>query len=313
MNPSGPMSYRPTSVDCLTDLPDQGKSLIMAQNQATLQTIIGVSAGGGGGVGPAGPQGPTGPQGDIGPQGPQGLQGSQGSQGIQGIPGSDGAAGTPGADGAQGLQGPQGLQGNPGANGSDGAQGLQGIQGVPGNDGAPGAPGADGAQGLQGNQGIQGIQGIQGPQGPAGSATNVLSARVTADRTTTSASFADITDAAIAIGISETWSFEAYLTVGCNNTGGGQWTVTVPSGATLRVMLQGNTTSATAWTSIAITTSGANTVTMCAANAQGRQCLIRGVVVNSTTAGNIQIRHRAITAGQTVTTNANSYITGRKH
>ena len=304
MNPSGPMSYRPTSVDCLVDLPDQGKSLLMAPNQTTLQTIIGVSAGGGGGVGPQGPAGPE------GPQGTQGTQGLQGSQGVQGIPGADGTAGTPGADGAQGLQGPQGLQGNPGANGSDGAQGLQGIQGVPGNDGAPGA---EGAQGLQGNQGIQGIQGIQGPQGPAGSATNVLSARVTADRTTTSASFADITDAAIAIGASETWSFEAYLTVGCNNTGGGQWTVTVPTGATLRVMLQGNTTAATSWTGIAITTSGANTVTMCAATAQGRQCLIRGVVVNSTTAGNIQIRHRAITAGQTITTNANSYITGRKH
>ena len=304
------MSYRPTSIECLVDLPDQGKSLIMAKDQATLQNIVGAT---GGGVGPAGPQGPQGQQGIQGPAGPAGAdgaagaagsQGPQGTQGIQGIPGADGAAGAQGLQGDAGPQGPQGLQG---------LQGLQGVQGLPGADGADGAQGLPGADGAQGAQGPQGIQGIQGIQGPAGSATNVLSARITADRTTTSASFANITDAAIAIGASETWSFEAYLTVGCNNTGGGQWTVTVPAGATLRVMLQGNTTSATAWTSIAITTSGANTVTMCAANAQGRQCLIRGVVVNSTTAGSIQIQHRAITAGQTITTNANSYITGRKH
>ena len=288
--------YRPTCLDAIVDLPLLGKSLLLAKNGADIQAIIGATGGtGSGATGPQGPAGPEGPQGLQGIQGPVGADGAQGLQGIQGVPGNDGA---PGLQGPQGLPGTDGVQGLPGA---DGAQGPQGVQGLPGNDGAAGA------------QGPQGIQGIQGIQGPAGSADNVRSARITADRTTTSATFVDITDAAIAIGASETWSFEAALTVGCNNTGGGQWTVTVPTGATLRAMLQGNTTAATSWTGIAITTSGTNTVTMCAATAQGRLCFIRGTVVNSTTAGNIQLRHRAITAGQTITTNANGYITGRKH
>lgn len=214
--------------------------------------------------------------------------------------------------------GPQGPEGPPGPTGADGAVGPQGPQGVPGNDGAQGPQGPEGPQGIQGLQGDTGPAGADGAQGPQGiqgepGPNNVVSARVTADRTTTSASFVNITDAAIAIGASETWSFEAHLSVGCNNTGGGQWTVTVPAGAAVRFQVYGNVASATAFTGITVTTSGANTVTLCTANAQGRLCKISGVVVNSTNAGSIQLQHRAITAGQTVTTNANSYMTGRKH
>lgn len=146
-----------------------------------------------------------------------------------------------------------------------------------------------------------------------GAASGIASARLTQDRNTTSSTFSNVTDLAIAIGASETWSFEAALTCGCNNTGGSQYTVTVPSGATLRLMVQGNTTAATAWTGVSITTSGANTVTVCTANAQGRLVLLSGVVVNSTSAGNIQVQFRSITGTQTTTVNANSYITGRKH
>lgn len=111
----------------------------------------------------------------------------------------------------------------------------------------------------------------------------------------------------------ETWSFEAYLTCGCNNTGGSQYTVTVPTGSTLRVMVQGNTTAVTSWTGISITTSGANTVAVCNANAQGRQVYLRGSVVTAATPGNVQVRFRSITSGQTTTCNSGSYITGRKH
>src|SRR3990167_8943717 len=161
MNPSGPMSYRPTSVDCLVDLPAQGRSLIMARDQAALKSIVGVSASGGGGE--AGPQGPQGPDGPTGPQGPQGDQGIQGIQGIQGVPGNDGAAGANGAAGDQGIQGIQGIQGVPGDPGAPGDQGIQGIQGI------QGVPGNDGATGPQGDQGIQGIQGIQGEPGSGGS------------------------------------------------------------------------------------------------------------------------------------------------
>lgn len=135
-------------------------------------------------------------------------------------------------------------------------------------------------------------------------------ARLTADRTTTSATFGDVTDLAIPIGAGQTWCFDAVLTVGCNNTGGSQYTVTVPAGATLRLMVSGNTSSATAWTGISITTSGSNTVTICTANAQGRLAYLNGTVVNGGNAGNIQVRFRSVTAAQTSTCSANSYIRG---
>ena len=130
-NGQGTMTYRPTSLEAIVDLPLRGKSLLLAKNAVEARAVLEISAGGGG---------------EVGPQGPQG---------IQGIPGNDGATGPAGADGAQGIQGV------PGNDGATGSQGIQGIQGVPGN---------DGATGPQGDQGIQGIQGIQGPQGDPGPA-----------------------------------------------------------------------------------------------------------------------------------------------
>lgn len=147
----------------------------------------------------------------------------------------------------------------------------------------------------------------------SGGGAVIRSARLTAQRTTTANTFANVTDLSISIGASETWSFEAALTCGCNNTGGGQFTVTVPSGATLRLMVQGNTSSATAWTGASITASDGNTVNMVTANAQNRLAFLSGTVVNGANAGAIQVRFRAVTSGQTVTVDAGSYITGRKH
>lgn len=147
----------------------------------------------------------------------------------------------------------------------------------------------------------------------SGGGAVIRSARLTAQRTTTANTFSDVTDLSVSIGAGETWSFEAALTCGCNNTGGGQFTVTVPSGATLRLMVQGNTSSATAWTGASITASGGNTVNMVTANAQNRLAFLSGTVVNGANAGAIQVRFRAVTSGQTVTVDAGSYITGRKH
>lgn len=123
----------------------------------------------------------------------------------------------------------------------------------------------------------------------------------------------NVTDLAISIGASETWSFEASLCAGCNNTGGSQFSVTVPAGATLRVKIEGNTNAATAWTGAAITASDAAGPTLLNVNAQGRFVDLRGVVVNGVNAGAIQVRFKSVTNGQTTTVNANSYITGRKH
>ena len=139
------------------------------------------------------------------------------------------------------------------------------------------------------------------------------SARVGADRTTTVITLADVVGLLIPMLANETWSFEAHLTGGCSSTGGSQHSLTVPVGATVRASVFGNAATATAFNSGVITASDGAGPTLWNANAQGRIAVIRGLVVNGANAGNIQIRFKSVTATQTTTVNANSYITGRKH
>lgn len=139
------------------------------------------------------------------------------------------------------------------------------------------------------------------------------SARLTANRTTTSTAMANITDLAIAMAASETWSFECELHAGCNNTGGSQFSVSVPAGATVKVRAFGNTNAATAWTSGQISASDGASPTLLNVSAQGRCVRLSGLIVNGANAGNIQARFKSVTSGQTTTVEANSYMTGRKH
>jgi hypothetical protein len=204
-----------------------------------------------------------------------------------------GPAGPIGLQGAQGSAGPQGVQGVPGNDGAQGQQGIQGIQGPQGN------PGADGAQGPQGNPGAPGPN-------------NLLLARTTADRTTTATAMANVTDLSIAIAANERIHFDAWLSAGCSGTGGSQFSVTVPAGATMRTLARGNTNAATAFTEGAITASDGASPTMLNVNAQGRLVELHGVVVNGGTAGAIQVRFKSVTNGQTTTVNANSSLRGMR-
>lgn len=226
--------------------------------------------------------------------------------GAEGPAGPEGPQGPPGADGATGPQGPAGAAGPAGPQGATGAQGPQG------NTGAQGPQGNAGAQGPQGNQGAQGIQGIQGVQGPAGPNNNVQ-ARLTADRTTTSTTLANVTDMALAIAANETIEFVAHLFCRCNNTGGSQYSVTVPSGATVRASIVGRGATATAINSGEITASGGAGPTVNNANLAAGWCRIMGTVRNGATPGSIQVQHKSVTSGQTTTTFADSTISGRKH
>lgn len=217
-----------------------------------------------------------------------------------GAPGPKGDKGDPGDRGETGLTGPAG------ANGSAGAEGPAGVAGP------AGSAGSTGPQGPQGIQGVSGAQGPQGDQGPAGP-NNVVSARVTADRTTNVIALANVTDLAIPMLAGETWSFDAYLVAGCSGTGGAQFSVSVPAAATVRVRAFGNGASATAFNSGVITVSDGVGPTVLNANAQGRFVELHGCVTNGANAGSIQIRFKSVTAGQVTTVNPHSYITARKH
>lgn len=220
--------------------------------------------------------------------------------GPKGDPGEPGPMGEPGPAGPAGATGPAGPQGSPGAQGPQGAAGLQG------------ATGAQGPIGNTGPQGIQGQPGAQGAQGPAGP-NNVVSARVTADRTTNVTGLANVADLAIPMLAGETWSFDAHLVAGCSGTGGSQFTVSVPAAATVRAMVFGNAASSTAFNSGVVTASDGVGPTVLNANAQGRFVELHGCVTNGANAGSIQIRFKSVTNGQVTTVNPHSYITARKH
>ena len=103
------------------------------------------------------------------------------------------------------------------------------------------------------------------------------------------------------------------MSAGCNNTGGAQFSVTIPALASVRATAAGNTNSATAQTVGTIGASDAVSPTMLNISAQNRRVELHGCVVNGANAGNIQVRFKSVTNGQTTTVSANSYITARKH
>lgn len=118
--------------------------------------------------GEPGLDGADGEDGTIGPPGIPGIQGIVGIQGVPGADGIDGEDGQAGIPGSQGLQGIQGISGSPGSDGSDGDDGYIGPPGPQGNQGTQGLIGSPGLYGEDGLDGERGPPGATGPQGPAG-------------------------------------------------------------------------------------------------------------------------------------------------
>lgn len=137
-------------------------------------------------------------------------------------------------------------------------------------------------------------------------------ARTTADRTTTSSTQGDVTDMSFAIGASETWAVEWFLSTQCSSTGGIRFAITVPSGATFRGVAEGTAASVTARTTSTLVTSGtAPAINFNNANFNG-SVRITAVIVNSTTEGTVQLQFASTTAGQTSTVYANSSQVARR-
>lgn len=142
-------------------------------------------------------------------------------------------------------------------------------------------------------------------------------ARISGDLTTTSTSAADATGLSFPIGANEVWSFECYMKVGSSSTAGTKYAVNVPSGATLAVQVEGQTTgngvfaqeqltAAATLTSTAFNTTGAFTTA-----AVGAFVAVRGVVANGSTPGTVQVQHAKVTSG-TATIYANAYLIARR-
>jgi hypothetical protein len=115
-----------------------------------------------------------------------------------------------------------------------------------------------------------------------------------------------------AINANEVWTGEFNLSGQCSSTGGTQFAITIPSGATIEAECFGITSAVTAFTSSRITASGvATTQVFFIAAAVPGPVRITVTVVNGATPGSVQLQAKSVTSTQTTTIFAGSYVTAR--
>jgi hypothetical protein len=282
-------------------------------------------------VGPQGPAGAAGAKGDKGDAGTNGVDGApglkgdkgdQGDVGLQGFPGNDGAAGAKGDKGDTGAQGLPGATGATGPKGDTGAAGSVGPQGPQGVAGATGATGATGPQGLTGPAGatgpagptgLTGAAGATGATGPAGSVFD-YKLRKTADESVSSSTTLQNDDVLkIALAASDAVEFSGMLFVSSTSANPDiKVTFTVPSGATVRWFAEWFQSGSAYQNSGLVTASGTTATFMVAANTLGT-VKFDGIVVNGSTAGDLQFQWAQNTSSSTaVKVEQRSFLIGSK-
>lgn len=131
---------------------------------------------------------------------------------------------------------------------------------------------------------------------------------ISGDQTTTLATAQNITElVTTTLAINSRYYFHGTLYVGCNNTGGIVFAITLPVGGSQASSLIGNTTSATAFTYVFLTATIGTVAVI--TQATSRSIRIEGELIIGGTAGVAQFQFAAKTATQTVTIfQAGSYI-----
>ena len=143
------------------------------------------------------------------------------------------------------------------------------------------------------------------------SGTAHLTSKSSSDQTTATAALVDITNVGLSIAANQLIYFRAVVHVGTSANNGVRYAVTIPTGATMKVMFMAETTGAigqgpSQW----ITTSGSQTTAVNAIISAAQNAVFEGWVQASSTAGTIQIQGRTVNAANTVTFYSGSFITG---
>lgn len=110
------------------------------------------------------------------------------------------------------------------------------------------------------------------------------------DQTTTSNASANITDLVTAVDANSVYTFVGQMKIGCNNTGGVKFAVTIPASATMMFTVFSFGASATAFVANAITvTNTLTTNAVCTVNGTGGMHIL-GTVTTAGTSGNVQFK-----------------------
>lgn len=165
------------------------------------------------------------------------------------------------------------------------------------------------AQQLRVNAGATGLEYFT----PAASGSSTSWIRKYADQTM-STSAADVDNMSAAIAAYDSVYIECELHVGTSANNGVRYTVTIPSGATMKIFFMGTTSSTVGQGPLQIlTTSGTQTTTIQAFATTTGIAKFTGVVINDSNAGIIQIQALSMNAGNTMTVYSGSVFKTHKN
>lgn len=131
---------------------------------------------------------------------------------------------------------------------------------------------------------------------------------VSVDQSTTSSTAQNITDLVFAVTATTKYRVQGFYHIGCDNTGGVKFAITLPSGATMFVSYFGITTSSIASLHNFNETSGTLTSAFLTLTSQNGQVRVDGIIEIGETAGEVQFQFASTTGGQTSTIHTESYI-----
>jgi hypothetical protein len=136
----------------------------------------------------------------------------------------------------------------------------------------------------------------------------VAMARIAADITTTLATAQTATGLSFTIAANEVYQFAAELFIACSSTGGLKFAIDIPTSATIKASVLGESSGPTAFLEQFITADATLIATAINTFAGSGRVRIEGIVANGANAGTVQVQYAAGTAGQTATIQANSHL-----
>jgi len=143
--------------------------------------------------------------------------------------------------------------------------------------------------------------------------SNKIIKKITTTQNTTSNTATDISGANFSLSSGEVWFFEFNMQIGCSANSGIKFAITFPAGANLRCVAVGMDNSPVHQISQIISNSGVlSTVSFNNTNSQEGFLKIVGTIINSTTAGNVQLQYASGSLGVTSTIYEHSVLSAHK-